>query len=63
MKAVGAKDEVGVRELVQRRQVAMVADGTAVLILSEGWMSTEVRVTAGPQTDRRGWVPMEMVRS
>lgn len=61
-KGVQARDTVGLQQLINSGKAFAVADGTPVLVLEQDFTVTQIRVMAGPQKDRAGWVNFEHVR-
>lgn len=64
MRAVAAKDNYGITELMLAGRVFIVQNNTRVLVLDQhpGLAATKVRILEGENAGMAGWVPHEFVR-
>lgn len=60
-KAITAKDQMGITELMLRGKVFMISQGTKVQAIDSSFTATKVRVLDGSHIGKAGWVPYEMV--
>jgi hypothetical protein len=56
------RDTAEMERLVKEGQIALVADGTPLQVVSTGTMMHQLRVLAGPHEGREAWVRKEFVR-
>ncbi len=61
MKAAGARDDVGIKEVFLADRGFVLQPGTKVRILDFGFGKYEIRVLDGPRKDRAGWIIQEVV--
>ena len=60
-RAIDAKDDYGMADLLLTEQVFSVKDGTRVLVIDKALYTTQIRILEGPYAGRSGWVPYEWV--
>jgi hypothetical protein len=60
-RAIDAKDDYGMADLLLTGQVFSVKDGTRVLVVDKALYTTRIRILEGPYAGKSGWVPYEWV--
>lgn len=58
-KAINARDQAGLAELMMRGKVFTMKPGTRVLVLENAFASVKVRALDGPSVGKAGWIPYE----
>jgi len=61
-KAVGSGDQAAIDRMVKDGKALEIKNGTPVKVLSESYNERHIRVLAGPQEGKTGWVPFEWLK-
>ena len=57
-----AKDAIGFRQMFLSGQAFAVQSGTDVLVIDRGFLTSEVRILAGPHAGKSGFVPSDFLK-